>query len=93
MRLENDNMKKEIGNLRKEKPQTVEQQLEKTMSEVQGLQRKYDTLKAENAKKRQHLDGLDNKLQELSAGAKMKTTEASPEIRQIRVLENRLDKA
>merc|ERR1719162_1662858 len=84
MRLENDNMKKEIAKSRGEKPQTAEQQLEKTMSEVQGMQRKFDTLKAENAKKRQHLDGLSNKMEELSVGAKLHTSEASPEIRQIR---------
>merc|ERR1719188_802589 len=41
----------------------------------------------------QNLEGLDNKLDELSVGSKIHSSEASPEMRQIRVLENRLDKA
>merc|ERR1719277_197148 len=63
------------------------------MSEVQGLQRKLDGLRAENKKKSSHLEGLENKLDELSVGSKIHSSEASPEMRQIRVLENRLDKA
>merc|ERR1719517_103566 len=93
MRMENENMKKEIAKLRGEKPQTTEQQLEKSMSEVQGLQRKLDSMRAENKKMTQNLEGLDNKLSELSVGSKIHSSEASPEMRQIRVLENRLDKA
>jgi len=93
MRLENDNMKKEIAKLRGEKPVTTEQQLEKSMSEVQGLQRKLDGIRADNKKKGNHLEGLENKLDELSVGSQIHSSEASPEMRQIRVLENRLDKA
>merc|ERR1719401_1607801 len=71
----------------------MRQQLERAMSELQGMQRKYDSVKASNDKKRQHLDSLGNKLDELSVGSKLFSTEASPEMRQIRVLENRLDRA
>merc|ERR1719401_897524 len=71
----------------------MRQQLERAMSELQGMQRKYDSVKASNDKKRQHLDSLGNKLDELSVGSKLFSSEASPEMRQIRVLENRLDKA
>jgi len=39
------------------------------------------------------LDQLDIKVGELSMGSKMHASETSPEMRQIRVLENRLDKA
>merc|ERR1719330_790480 len=63
------------------------------MSEVQALQRKLDSMRAENKKMTQNLEGLDNKLNELSVGSKIHSSEASPEMRQIRVLENRLDKA
>mmetsp|Transcript_86827 Transcript_86827/g.250823 ORF Transcript_86827/g.250823 Transcript_86827/m.250823 type:complete len:533 (+) Transcript_86827:104-1702(+) len=93
LKEENKNLRVEITKLREEKPQTVEQQLERTMSEVQGLQRKFDSKKAANDKKREHLDNLTNKLAELSTGSKLCSSEASPEMRQIRVLENRLDKA
>mmetsp|Transcript_15807 Transcript_15807/g.40180 ORF Transcript_15807/g.40180 Transcript_15807/m.40180 type:complete len:533 (-) Transcript_15807:286-1884(-) len=93
MKEENKNLRAEIAKLRGEKPLTTEQQLEKAMSEVQALQRKFDTLKCTNDKKKGHLDSLDNKLGELSVGSKLHNSEASPEMRQIRVLENRLDKA
>merc|ERR1719162_2874988 len=63
------------------------------MSEVQAMQRKYDALKCSNAKKRGHVDQLENKHSELTVGSKLCSSEASPEMRQIRVLENRLDKA
>merc|ERR1712190_345803 len=58
-----------------------------------ALQRKVDLLKSENMKKRGHLDQLDIKVVGLSMGSKMHASETSPEMRQIRVLENRLDKA
>jgi len=93
LKEENKKLRAEIGNLREEKPQSVEQQLERTMSEVQALQRKYDSKKASNDKKQSHLENLGNKLMELSVGSKLCSSEASPEMRQIRVLENRLDKA
>merc|ERR550534_2451836 len=93
MKEENKTLRNEIAKLRSEKPQSVEQQLERAMSELQGMQRKYDSVKASNDKKRQHLDSLGNKLDELSVGSKLFSSEASPEMRQIRVLENRLDKA
>mmetsp|Transcript_55754 Transcript_55754/g.129850 ORF Transcript_55754/g.129850 Transcript_55754/m.129850 type:complete len:533 (-) Transcript_55754:122-1720(-) len=93
MNEENKALRGQIAQLRNEKPQSTEKQLEKTMSEVQILQRKVDALKAENLKRRLTLDQLDVKLAELSTGAKLHSSEASPEMRQIRVLENRLDKA
>merc|ERR1719424_644517 len=63
------------------------------MNEVQNLQRKYDAIKAENNKKKLNLDTMDGKLNELKMDSALPTTERSPEMRQIRVLENRLDKA
>merc|ERR1719230_639686 len=44
-------------------------------------------------KKKSFLEELDDKCRELSANASLPSTEASPQLRQIRVLENRLDKA
>jgi hypothetical protein len=93
MKEENKNLRANIASIRQEKPHSTEQQLEKTMSEVQTLQRKYDTLKAENIKRRSQLDSLMVKSNDLAVGSKMHSNERSPEMRQIRVLENRLDKA
>merc|ERR1719238_1518711 len=50
-------------------------------------------MKAENAKKRHDLEDLGGKLDELKTDAAVPNTEASPQMRHIRVLENRLDKA
>merc|ERR1719313_3029418 len=63
------------------------------MDEVQTLQRKYDSLKGSNIRSQRHLDNLDGKLNELKMDAALPTTEGSSQMRQIRVLENRLDKA
>mmetsp|Transcript_86201 Transcript_86201/g.192756 ORF Transcript_86201/g.192756 Transcript_86201/m.192756 type:complete len:533 (-) Transcript_86201:36-1634(-) len=93
MKDENKSLRNQISTLRNEKPESTEQQIEKTMSDVQMLQRKLDGLKAESSKKRALLDQLEIKMSELSQGATMHSSEASPEMRQIRVLENRLDKA
>lgn len=93
MKEENKTLRGQIAQLRNEKPQSVDKQLEKTQSDVQAMLRKYDLLKAENAKKRVHLDQLQIKVTELSTGSKLSSSESSPEMRHIRVLENRLDKA
>jgi len=93
MKEENKVLRSEISKLRNEKEVSVDKQLENIMDEVQVLQRRYDSIKAENGRKQRSLDELDNKFSELSTDAKLPTTEASSEMRQIRVLENRLDKA
>eukprot|EP00928_Gymnodinium_smaydae_P036965 TRINITY_DN25742_c0_g1_i2.p1 TRINITY_DN25742_c0_g1~~TRINITY_DN25742_c0_g1_i2.p1 ORF type:complete len:558 (-),score=158.84 TRINITY_DN25742_c0_g1_i2:497-2074(-) len=93
MKEENKVLRGQISNLRNEKPQSLEKQLEINMSEVQALARRFDALKHESDKKRQHLNELDCKHHELSLDAKLPKTEDSPQMRHIRVLENRLDKA
>jgi len=93
MKEENKTLRNQISELRDEKPQSMEQNLEDAMHASQRLQRELDLLKNENNKKRDHLDQLGIKLKELSTGSKMHSSEASPEMRHIRVLENRLDKA
>jgi len=93
MKEENKILRGEIAKLRNEKPTSVEAQIQERMSEIQQLSRKYDTLRNENGKKQAHFDEIEGKLRELSLDSKLPTTEASPQMRQIRVLENRLDKA
>jgi len=92
MKEENKSLRNQIAVLRDEKPLSLEKTLEETMTVVQNLQRKYDLLKNESQKKREYLDQLEIKQSELSMGASMHSSEASPEMRHIRVLENRLDK-
>lgn len=50
-------------------------------------------LKNENNKRHAFLVQLNIKKDELSMGSRMHSDETSPEMRHIRVLENRLDKA
>jgi len=93
MKDENKMLRGNISQLRNEKPQSTEKQLDEKMSEVQLLQRKLDLLKHDTNKKKQSLVELGGKLNELSMDAKLPKTEDSPQMRHIRVLENRLDKA
>jgi len=93
MKEENKTLRTDIASLRDNKPKSLEKDLEEHMHSVQILQRRYDLLKNENTKRRANFDQLDVKLGELSVGSKMHASEASPEMRHIRVLENRLDKA
>jgi len=93
MKEENKLLRQQISQLRNEKPQSLDKELDNKMTDVQNLTRRYDTLKAENDRKRRNLDDLSNKLAELKQDANLPTTESSPQMRHIRVLENRLDKA
>jgi len=93
MKEENKLLRASIAQLRNEKPQSIDKQLDDKMNEVQRKQREYDALKAENLKKQSNLQELSGKFNELKTDAELPTTEASPQMRQIRVLENRLDKA
>merc|ERR1719499_1100376 len=93
MKEENKNLRVEVSKMREEKPQTVEQQLDKIATEVQCMQRRFDTLKDANEKQRSELDVMNNKYNELNVGSKLCASENDPEMRHIRVLENRLDKA
>jgi len=93
MKEENKMLRQQIAQLRNEKPQSVDKLLDYTVNEVQNLQRRYDSVVCENIKKRMSLEELDGKLQEMKTDAALPNTEGSPQMRQIRVLENRLDKA
>ncbi|CAJ1413529.1 unnamed protein product [Effrenium voratum] len=92
MKEENKTLRNQIAVLRDEKPLSLEKTMEETVTVVQNLQRKCDLIKNDNQKKREYLDQLEIKKSELSMGATMHSSEASPEMRHIRVLENRLDK-
>jgi len=93
MKDENKTLRAEISTIRGERPKSLEQELGDTMHQVQNLQRKHDLMRSENNKKQQHLEQLKIKIGELESGSKTFANEVSPEVRHIRVLENRLDKA
>lgn len=93
MLAESGSMKKKIAKLRNEKPEIMEQQFDKAMSEEQAMQRKLDGMRAQNKKKSASLEALGSRLHQLSVSSEIPSSEASPEMRQIRVLENRVDKA
>lgn len=93
MKDEGKLLQQQIVMIRTEKPPSTQKQVEDKMAEVQILQRKVDTTKSETERKRQQLEELESKLNELVMESKVPATEASPQLRQIRVLENRLDKA
>eukprot|EP00928_Gymnodinium_smaydae_P036964 TRINITY_DN25742_c0_g1_i1.p1 TRINITY_DN25742_c0_g1~~TRINITY_DN25742_c0_g1_i1.p1 ORF type:complete len:525 (-),score=196.63 TRINITY_DN25742_c0_g1_i1:788-2362(-) len=93
MKEENKVLRNQISDLRNEKPQSLEKQLNEAMTEVSALSRRFDALKHDSLVKTQHLNELSSKHQELALDAKLPKTEDSPQMRHIRVLENRLDKA
>eukprot|EP00812_Abedinium_dasypus_P010120 NODE_375_length_1619_cov_268.083760.p1 GENE.NODE_375_length_1619_cov_268.083760~~NODE_375_length_1619_cov_268.083760.p1 ORF type:complete len:366 (-),score=109.48 NODE_375_length_1619_cov_268.083760:505-1548(-) len=93
MKAENKDLRQQIAELRNPKPLSAEKQLEDAMAEVHASQRRVDMLRAGSTKRRAYLGELDCRLNELSLNARLPATEASPQMRQIRVLENRFDKA
>jgi len=92
MKEENKVLRNQIATLREERPQSLEKVLDSTSNEVQQMQRRFDMMRNENNKRRGFLEQLDIKKDELSIGSTMHSNETSPEMRHIRVLENRLDK-
>lgn len=92
LKAENKVLRKKIADTRNMKPVSMEKQLQDAVSEVQASQRKLDLLKAENSKRHAALEELDRKFQDILLSS-TSTDESSPHARQIRVLENRLDKA
>jgi len=93
MKEEGKQLASQVQAIKNEKPESNEKQVDNKMSEVQMLQRKLDNLKFDCQEKKKHLYELDCKHHELSMDSKLPKTEDSPQMRHIRVLENRLDKA
>merc|ERR1719265_1484374 len=93
MKSENKELRAHISVLKNEKTHPAEKQMGDKMNGVQRLQRDVDLIIAGNRKKKGTLEDLKSKLGELSLDAKLHMNESSAEMRQIRVLENRLDKS
>mmetsp|Transcript_12862 Transcript_12862/g.30864 ORF Transcript_12862/g.30864 Transcript_12862/m.30864 type:complete len:535 (+) Transcript_12862:79-1683(+) len=93
MKDENKTLRQQISQLRFEQPPTTEKQIEEKMAEVLNMKTKLDALVNDVKKKNSLTKDLQAKHKELQVNAKLPNSENSAEMRQIRVLENRLDKA
>ncbi|KAF4655019.1 hypothetical protein FOZ61_007833 [Perkinsus olseni] len=92
MKEENRSLRTQIAQLRTEVPKSVEKQLEGKMSELNVAKNKLDAFLDANSKKEKLVAELADKVREMSADAVKPTSDNSPQMRQVRVLENRLDK-
>ncbi|KYK66711.1 hypothetical protein TGPRC2_282030 [Toxoplasma gondii TgCatPRC2] len=90
---ENIQIRNQIKLLKKNKILTAPEHLQKKMDEVSRLRLQLDQMKNHNVGQRRTLASLQDKLRELEIAAERPNTEASPELKQIRVIENRLDQA
>eukprot|EP00746_Dinoflagellata_sp_MGD_P160943 gnl/MRDRNA2_/MRDRNA2_87917_c0_seq1.p1 gnl/MRDRNA2_/MRDRNA2_87917_c0~~gnl/MRDRNA2_/MRDRNA2_87917_c0_seq1.p1 ORF type:complete len:533 (+),score=183.12 gnl/MRDRNA2_/MRDRNA2_87917_c0_seq1:93-1691(+) len=93
MKEENKSLRQSIAQIRNEAPKSTEKQVEEKMADMNVALKKLDQVKMEVQKKKEFLTELDDKCRELGSNSAIPSTEASPSLRHIRVLENRLDKA
>ncbi|CBZ52581.1 conserved hypothetical protein [Neospora caninum Liverpool] len=90
---QNLQIRNQLKVLKKNKILTAPEHLQKKMDEVSKLRLQLDQMKNHNVGQRRTLASLQDKLRELEIAAERPNTEASPELKQIRVIENRLDQA
>lgn len=93
MRDENKTLRQQVAHLRNEAPPTTEKQLHEKMQELNALKNKLDVIKNESKKMDETMSDMQTKIQEMQHSSSGVTVDGTPEMRQIRVLENRLDKA
>jgi len=93
MREENKTLRQQVSHLRNEAPMSTEKQVNDKMQELNQLKSKFDGLKAESKRIDEVMSKMQRDIQEMQVNANQQSTDSTPEMRQIRVLENRLDKA
>merc|ERR1712196_25486 len=93
MREENKTLRQQVSHLRNEAPMSTEKQVHDKMQELNQLKSKFDGLKAESKRIDEAMQKMQRDIQEMQVNANQQSTDSTPEMRQIRVLENRLDKA
>jgi chromosome segregation ATPase len=93
MREENKSLRQQVSHLRNEAPMSTEKQVNDKMQELNQLKSKFDALKAESKRVDEIMQKMQRDIQEMQINANQQSTDSTPEMRQIRVLENRLDKA
>ena len=93
LREENKSLRSQMGVLKDEEPSTLEKQVDDKLTELTRLKSKADAVAAENERKARQIADMTHKLRQLSALTVTPAPDSSAEAREIRVLENRLDKA
>eukprot|EP00397_Hematodinium_sp_SG-2012_P038013 GEMP01041296.1.p1 GENE.GEMP01041296.1~~GEMP01041296.1.p1 ORF type:complete len:443 (+),score=128.04 GEMP01041296.1:75-1403(+) len=94
MREENKSLRQSFAQLRNEMPPSTEKQVQEKMHELNLLKNKLDGLKSDIKKTDGELFIMSEKIADIdSVVQSASATDNTPEMRQIRVLENRLDKA
>jgi len=93
MKEESKSLRQQIALHRNEAAPSIERQVDEKTAACNGLKRQLDNLRHEVANKKDVLDKNRGKLDELTGAANSQNMGSSSQMRQIRVLENRLDKA
>jgi hypothetical protein len=94
LRAENKRLQKKLSSLQRTANETDEtEELRIVQREVDRLRRTYDDLHANTTRKINKLEELKEEARGLDLESRKPQNEDTPETRQIRVLENRLDKA
>lgn len=93
MREENKTLRGSVSQLRNESPPSTEKLVEEKMHELNLLKNRLDTLKGDIKKGDEDLFLMTEKMADMNSIVSQAKSDNTPEMRQIRVLENRLDKA
>jgi len=93
MKEEAKSLRQQIALHRNESAPSLEKQLAEKTAICNDLKRQLDSLRHESNQRRSLLDDSRAKLEELAGAANSGNVGSSSDLRQIRVLENRLDKA
>ncbi|PFH31257.1 hypothetical protein BESB_031310 [Besnoitia besnoiti] len=93
LKEENVQIRNQLKELKKNKILTAPEHFQRKVDELSRLRLQLDQMRNHNVRQRRTLASLQDKLRELEITAERPNTEASPELRRIRVIENRLDQA
>merc|ERR1712194_83959 len=93
MKEEAKSLRQQIASHRNEATPSLEKQVGEKTAHCNGLKRQLDSLRHESNTKRNQLDDSRAKLDDLQEAANGNNIGSNAQMRQIRVLENRLDKA
>jgi len=93
MREENKSLRQNVSQVRNEVPPTTEKQVQDKIIELNLLKNKLDSLKINITHNETELFLMTEKTADVNSIVSQAASDNTPEMRQIRVLENRLDKA
>jgi len=93
MRDENKTLRQQVAHLRNMAPPSTEKQVQEKMDELNSLKNKLDTIKTDSKKTDEIILNWQSIIADMQHSTQTGGSENTPQARQIRVLENRLDKA